>query len=75
MLWRRWTYAYRNGFISPDMRDKQAADNAIRLRIIIAQLLYAAAALLCFINNYLSIALIFGIQLNYVIAPRFRRSR
>jgi uncharacterized membrane protein len=41
-----------------------------RRRILIAQSLYALAALMCIVNPYWSIALIVLIQLNYVIAPR-----
>ena len=66
-------YAYRHGFVSPDVSTRQAVDKAIRGRIIMAQLPYVAAALLCFINNYLSISVTIAIQLNYAIAPSFRR--
>ena len=45
-------------------------DVAVRRRIIVAQALYAFGALLCLINNYLSIAFIVLVQLNYVVAPR-----
>ncbi len=45
-------------------------DAAVRRRIIVAQGLYAFGVLLCVINNYLSIAFIVLVQLNYVIAPR-----
>jgi len=40
-----------------------------RGRIFIAQGLYAIAMLFCFIDNYISIALIVLIQLNFVFAP------
>lgn len=40
-------------------------------RIVIAQLLYALGALLCFFNTYYSIAAIVMVQLNYAIALRF----
>lgn len=46
--------------------------NALLRRIIIAQALYAFGALLCVLNTYLSIGVIFLVQLNYVIAPRNR---
>lgn len=42
-------------------------------RIIIYQVLYAVAALLCLFNTYLSIAFIVLLQLNSVVAPRLRR--
>lgn len=50
----------------------KAVTNALLRRILIAQALYAAGALLCVISTYLSIAAIFLVQLNYVIAPRIR---
>jgi len=39
---------------------------------MIAQGLYALGAALCFVNTYVSIAVILLVQLNYVLAPRFR---
>lgn len=41
-------------------------------RIVTAQALYAAGAACCFFNNYVSIAVIVLVQLNYVFAPRIR---
>ena len=43
---------------------------AMRNRILIAQSLYAGAAVLCVIDTYVSISLIVLIQLNYAIGPR-----
>jgi uncharacterized membrane protein len=43
---------------------------ALLRRIVSSQSMYAIAALLCFVNTWLSIGLIFMIQLNYVFAPR-----
>jgi hypothetical protein len=45
---------------------------AICRRIVIAQALYAAGALLCVISTYCSIAFIALVQLNYALAPRIR---
>ncbi|HEX6800312.1 MAG TPA: hypothetical protein VF116_21550 [Ktedonobacterales bacterium] len=45
---------------------------ALLRRIVIAQALYAAGALLCAVSTYLSIGAIFLVQVNYVIAPRIR---
>lgn len=53
--------------------EKEVINSAIRKRIIIAQSLYAIGALLCFINNYLSITVIILIQLNYALALISRR--
>jgi hypothetical protein len=47
---------------------------AICRRIKIAQALYAIGALLCVINTYWSIGFILLVQLNYAVAPRFRRT-
>ena len=41
---------------------------------MIAQALYATGALLCVINTRWSIAFILLVQLNYAVAPRFRRA-
>lgn len=46
---------------------------AIKQRILVAQLLYAAGAALCAISNWLSLAVILMIQLNYVFAPNWSR--
>jgi uncharacterized membrane protein len=45
-------------------------DAAVRRRIVVAQALYVFGMLLCVVNNYLSIAFIVLVQLNYVVAPR-----
>jgi uncharacterized membrane protein len=45
---------------------------AVERRIVVAQSLYAAGALLCIFSTYLSIAVIVLVQLNYAIAPRLR---
>jgi hypothetical protein len=41
---------------------------------LIARLLLAGTAL-CFINTWISIAAIVLVQLNYALAPRFRRRK
>ena len=43
---------------------------AVERRIIVAQALYAVGALLCLINNYLSIGFIVLVQLNFAVAPQ-----
>jgi uncharacterized membrane protein len=50
-------------------------DAAVRRRIVVAQALYAAGMLLCFINTYASIGFIVLVQLNYVFAPFAGRGR
>ena len=43
---------------------------AVERRIVVAQALYAVGACLCFVSNYLSIAFIVLVQLNFALAPR-----
>ena len=68
MLYINWIYAFRNNFLNIPENEKKAIDNAVKNRIVVAQSLYAFGALLCFINIYLSIAVIIAIQLNYAFA-------
>jgi uncharacterized membrane protein len=68
ILFISWGRALRAGIVKSDMPPEVPA--AICRRILIAQALYAAAALLCFLNTYWSIAAIVLLQLNYAIAPR-----
>jgi TMEM175 potassium channel family protein len=76
-LFLSWSCAVQLGLAKPDTPPEITA--AIQRRIIVAQLWYAFAVLLCIISPYWSIALIVVIQLNYVIAPNvrlpFRRAR
>jgi uncharacterized membrane protein len=68
MLYWSWTYATHHALIKEDAAP--AIAGAICRRIVIAQSLYAFGALLCVVNNYVSIAFIVLVQLNYGIAPR-----
>ena len=68
MLYWSWTYATHHNLIKEDTADE--VHGAICRRILIAQSLYAFGALLCVVNNYLSIGFIVLMQLNYAIAPR-----
>jgi len=69
MLYWSWTYATHHDLIKeetvPEIR------GAICRRVLIAQSLYAFGALLCLIDNYVSIGVIVLVQLNYAIAPRW----
>jgi uncharacterized membrane protein len=67
-----WGYAYRHKLLKADTPADVPA--AVCRRIIIAQSLYAAGALLCVFDTRLSIAFIVLVQLNYVIAPGFRNT-
>jgi|HubBroStandDraft_1064217.scaffolds.fasta_scaffold95739_3 uncharacterized membrane protein len=71
MLYWSWAHATRAGLIKPDTPEE--VHSSICRRIATAQSLYAAGALLCFVNNWLSIAAIVLVQLNYAIAPGMRR--
>jgi len=71
MLYWSWTYATRHALIKEDTPPE--VHGAICRRVLIAQSLYAFGALLCVVSNYVSIAFIVLVQLNYAIAPRFGR--
>lgn len=68
MLYWSWAHATRAGLMKPDIPPSIVA--SICRRILIAQSLYAAGALLCLFNTWVSIAAILGVQLNYALAPR-----
>ena len=68
-----WQYACKSGLISGEVPDFEEVDKSLRNRIITAQIFYAIAALMCFVSTYLSIAILIAIQLNYALAPSFRR--
>jgi hypothetical protein len=67
MLYWSWKYATRNELIKDDTPLEVSA--SICKRVVIAQSLYAAGAALCFINNWVSIAAIVLVQLNFVLGP------
>ncbi len=75
MLYIHWTYAFNHGYINLPNDKRQAVSRAIKRRIVVAQTLYAIGALLCFINNYISVGVIIVIQLNYAVAFGFRKKR
>lgn len=68
MLFWSWSYSARHVLIKPETPED--VRGSICRRIVIAQSLYAAGALLCFISNWMSIGVIVLVQLNYAIAPR-----
>lgn len=67
-LYMSWKYARRAGIIKPETTEE--VQESISKRIVIAQCFYAAGAALCFINTWVSIAVIVGVELNYALAPR-----
>lgn len=68
LLYASWAYATRAGLLKPDTGPD--VGRLIRRRIVVAQVLYAFGALLCFIDTSWSIAWIVLVQLNFAIAPR-----
>ena len=70
-LYGTWGYAYRRKLLKAETPEGVAA--AVCRRIMVAQALYACGALLCIFDTRLSIGFIVLVQLNYVIAPGFRR--
>lgn len=72
ILYATWGYATRNSLVKENLPGEVTA--AICRRILVAQLLYAFATALCFIDIRLSIVLLIVFQLNFVVAPGFRES-
>jgi len=70
-LFASWRYSNRANLLKPGTPEHTAA--AICNRIVIAQCLYAFGALLCIIGTTWSVAFIALVQLNYAVAPRFKR--
>lgn len=71
MLYWSWAHATHAGLIKEDTPTEVSA--SICRRVLTAQSLYAAGAALCVISNWLSIAAIVLVQLNYVFAPFEKR--
>jgi uncharacterized membrane protein len=71
ILYWSWKYATHADLIKPDTPEEVSA--SICKRVVIAQSLYALGAALCIINTWVSIGAILLVQLNYAIAPRWRR--
>lgn len=63
-----WRYAKHANVIKADAPND--ADTAVERRILMARALYTVSAAFCFVDTYVSIALIVLVQLNYAIAPR-----
>ena len=63
-----WKYARKAGLVLADVTHEMHC--AVERRIVVAQALYAVGAACCFINNYVSIAIIVLVQLNFALAPR-----
>ena len=61
-------YASRAGLLTAEATKEVGA--ASKRRIVVYQILYAGAALLCVFNTYLAIVVLVLLQLNSVIVPR-----
>lgn len=68
VLYCTWRYSHRAGLLSPEHTDELRFP--IERRIISAQIFYALGASLCLIDNRLSIAVIFLVQLSFVLGFR-----
>ena len=68
VIYINWSYVMRHHYVNPGDIPISDLDKAVKTRVIIAQTLYAIGALLCFINNYVSIFFIIAVQLNYAFA-------
>ena len=71
-LYFSWVCALGTGLVKDDMPPEVAT--AFKRRVVIAQALYAFGTALCAINTYWSIGFTVLVQLNYAVAPRWRRS-
>ena len=72
-LYFSWMCAMGQGLVKADLPAEVPV--AIKQRIVFGQGLYALGALLCLRNTHWSIAFIFLVQLNYALAPRWRRKQ
>ncbi len=67
MRYASWEYAHKANLFKEETHP--GTFEAVRRRILHAQVLYAVATLFCFVDNYLSIALLVVVQLCYVLGP------
>ena len=65
-----WYHARAYGLVRPDA--PEGSHRALVRRVVMAQILYTAAAALCVFSNYWSIGLIVAIQVQYAIGLRFK---
>ncbi len=68
LLYVSLAYASRTSLLSPGATPE--VFEASRRRIVVYQILHAAAALLCTFNTYVVIAGLVLLQINSVVAPR-----
>lgn len=75
IIYFHWVYAYNHHCLNLPENERIPVDHAIRKRAFVAQSLYAFGALLCFINNYLSITFIICVQLYFAIGLGFGKKK
>ncbi len=68
-----WGARYGRKASSPRTPRPRARLTTFRQRILIAQTLYALAALICFVNTQASVIALAVVQLYFIISPRLRR--
>jgi uncharacterized membrane protein len=64
-LFFSWRYSVKRDFVDMSVVEKNEITKAFWRRGIMAQVCYAAGASLSFINNYISIAVLIGIQIGF----------
>ncbi len=60
-------------FLADDAKQERSRLGTFRRRILIAQALYAAAALLCLLNTVASLIALIAVQLYFIVSPRLTR--
>jgi uncharacterized membrane protein len=73
MLYFNWNYADKHGSLAVAGEEKARIGKAIRSRILTGQSFYALGTLLCFVSTYISIAVIFMVQLSYALGVFSRK--
>jgi len=69
-----WASRYgRETFVSGDAKQTRSRLGTFRRRILIAQALYAAAALICLLSTSASLIALIVVQLYFIVSPRLSR--
>jgi uncharacterized membrane protein len=69
-----WASRYGGGtFLTDEAKQARSRLSTFRRRILIAQALYAAAALLCLLNTVASLIALIAVQLYFIVSPRLSR--
>ena len=73
VIYATWAIAVGAKLVRDDL--SLETDRAIRSRIVVAQSLYALGAALGLVHTLAGVAFIIAVQLNYAVAPAWRRGR